>query len=110
MARRREARLLASPRGPIEVAVREHARQKRLRLHVRSGEVLLTVPPRTTRPAIDAFLAEQRHWIGTTVERQLAGQSLGLRRPGVVWRLGEPLVVVCRPGARTQLRQGELHV
>jgi predicted metal-dependent hydrolase len=110
MARRREARLLASPRGPIEIAVREHARQKRLRLHVRSGEVLLTVPPRTTRPAIDAFLAEQRHWIAATVDRQLAGERLGLRRRGVVWRLGEPVAVVPGCGGRTELRGSELHV
>jgi len=90
--------------------VHEHARQKRLRLHVRSGEVLLTVPPRTTRPAIDAFLAEQRHWIAATLEQELDGERLGLRRPGVVWRLGEPLALVCRRDVRTQLRDRELHV
>ena len=110
MPARREARLLASPQGPIEIAVREHARQKRLRLHVRSGEVLLTVPPRTSRPTIDSFLAAQRNWIAATVERQLAGETLGLRRRGVVWRLGEPLALVVGGGARPRLHGRRLHV
>src|SRR5207247_405253 len=54
--------------------------------------------------------SDQRQWIAETVDRQLAGSSLGLGRPGVVWRLGEPLALVRRPVARTALRGGELHV
>jgi len=70
----------------------------------------VTVPPRTTRADVDAFLTEQRHWIAATVEHQLAGETLGLRRPGVVWRLGEPLALIPRTGARTEERGGALHV
>ena len=81
--------------GPIEVAVRKHARSRRLRLHVRDGEVLLTAPPRTSRAEIDRFLAEHGGWVERTLAQQrLSASILGLRRPGVVWRLGRPIPLV----------------
>jgi predicted metal-dependent hydrolase len=97
----RQALLLSAADGPIEVAVREHARSRRLRLHARDGQVLLTVPPRTPQAAIDWFVAEQRGWIERTLRRQRREASaLGLRRPDVVWRLGRPVPLVRLPGAR----------
>jgi predicted metal-dependent hydrolase len=95
------ALLLSAPDGAIEIAVREHARSRRLRLHVRGDEVLLTTPPRTPRVAVERFVAEQRQWIERTLVRQRReATALGLRRPGVVWRLGRPVPLLRLAGTR----------
>jgi predicted metal-dependent hydrolase len=95
------ALLLSATDGPIAITVREHARSRRLRLHVRGDEVLLTTPLRTPQAAIERFVSEQRGWIERTLVRQRREAStLGLRRPGVVWRLGRPVPLLRLPGTR----------
>jgi predicted metal-dependent hydrolase len=95
--------VLAATDGAIEVAFREHRRSRRLRLHVRDGEVLLTAPPRTPQTQIDRFLIEHRAWVERTLAQQrLSASALGLRRPGVVWRLGRPIPVAQLGIARTE--------
>jgi predicted metal-dependent hydrolase len=52
--------------------VRESRRARRLAVRVhRTGRVEVVVPPRTSRAAVTAFLAEHRHWIETRREAAL---------------------------------------
>lgn len=52
--------------------VRESRRARRLAVRVhRTGRVEVVVPPRTSRAAVSAFLAQHRHWIETRREAAL---------------------------------------
>ena len=63
--------------------------------------MLVTVPPRTPGATIERFVAEHRGWIeGTVARQQRAVSGLGLRRAGVVWRLGRPVPLLRIPGTR----------
>jgi predicted metal-dependent hydrolase len=76
----------------LDVAVRVSPRARRLRIVVDAQRrVEVVVPPRTSRRAVEALLAEHAAWL----ERQLAKPArpfvLGLQRDDAVWVGGLPL-------------------
>ena len=93
----------------VPLTLRVHPRARRLKLHFdeKSGGLMLTVPPRTSRRAALAWAAEQQRW----VEAQLARQPHPLPfEPGVTipldgeevllsWIEGATRTVVHAPGA-----------
>jgi predicted metal-dependent hydrolase len=76
------------------VAVRRHPRARHLRLHVdAAGELRLTLPPRTSLRAAQAFLDEHRGWAERALRRVDAPGTLGLERRGSVPILGRRVPV-----------------
>jgi hypothetical protein len=63
----------------LPVAVKEHARAKRLTLRLdRTGRGLkVTVPPKTSRRPVENFLSRQAGWIATQLVKQPASQEIG---------------------------------
>jgi predicted metal-dependent hydrolase len=71
------------------VAVRRHPRARHLRLHVdAAGALRLTLPPRTSLRAAQAFLDEQHAWAERALRRAHAPGALALDRAGSVPVLG----------------------
>lgn len=108
--------MLAVRDRTIEVAVRESARSRRLRINVSVGKPAeVVVPPGTADRTIDREIERHREWIArkTAEMEALANRRLlGLDRPGVVWLGGEPVPVHRSGGIRSQasLRRGFLVV
>jgi predicted metal-dependent hydrolase len=94
-------RQLAISGQTLNVPVRESPRAKKLRAvvgRVRSGEVEVVVPKRTSDHEVDRFIKASGPWILRTLrEQQSRASLLGLARAGVVWRLGEAIEVVRAP-------------
>jgi len=61
---------------PLTVRVHPRARRLKLRFDDKSGGLLLTVPPRTSRRAALAWAAEQERWVTAQLARQPARRPL----------------------------------
>jgi len=108
--------MLAVRERTIEIAVRESARSRRLRINVTAGKPTeVVVPPGTADRTIDREIERNRDWIArktAEMERLARRNLLGLDRPGVVWLAGDPVPVHRSGGIRSQatLRRGHLVV
>jgi predicted metal-dependent hydrolase len=103
--------------GPVEVAVRESRRARRLTIRVSADEAPeIVVPVGTGRRDIERALRRHRDWIERKTEEMEARTArrprLGLDRPGVVWIGGKPLPIERRRGGRSAaiVRRGRLTV
>jgi len=114
---KRSSVLLRFGDDPLEVAVRESARARRLTIKVSTDHPPeVVVPVGTGQREIARVLGRNRDWIARKVEelkREAARRPLlGLDHPGVVWVGGEPLPIERRKGSRSvaELRAGRLRV
>jgi predicted metal-dependent hydrolase len=110
VGRERKSRQLEVAGLKVTVPVRESTKAKRMGLVVgdtKSGDIELVVPRRTTEASIDDFIHRQRGWIFKQLSDYRAKSSmLGLKTPGLVWHLGEPIPLVRLPGSRPAARLG----
>lgn len=86
--------------GPTPVAWRRSARARRvsLRIDPRSGQVVITLPPRTGRPAGLALLTNHADWVSARLARLPETMPFA---PGATVKLaGQPIVIRHMPGGR----------
>jgi predicted metal-dependent hydrolase len=107
---KRASVLLRVGGDPLEVAVRESSRARRLTVKVAPGAPLeVVVPVGTGDREIERLLRRHRDWIArkTAEAEELAARpALGLDRPGVAWLHGSALPIELRGGARSTARLG----
>jgi predicted metal-dependent hydrolase len=115
--RERAARRFRVGEELLSVRVRESSRAKTSRIIVGPRRPLeVIVPAGVADDDVDALLEEKRGWVERKVEssRSIAARppQLGLERPGVVWRAGEPVSLDLTGGARSVARiaEGRLQV
>ncbi len=103
---------LTLPSGPARVQWRRSARARKvsLRIDPRAGEVVITLPPRTTQAAGRALLADHAGWVAERLARLPA--PIVLQHGAQVPLDGAPCLIQHAPGARggAWLDGGVLHV
>jgi predicted metal-dependent hydrolase len=84
----------------VEPTIRFSARARRVSLRaLPDGTVEVVAPVGSNRRRIDRLIAESADWLERVEHRRATTPRLGLDRPGVVWRHGDPIRVVRDHGA-----------
>lgn len=90
---------------PLTVRIDPRARGLRLAVSPAARHVRLTLPPRTSRRAAQAFLSAQAPWLAETV-RRLVPPAIPLA-PGTELPLGEGRLLLWPGAGRTARREGD---